>query len=55
MCNRVRDRAEPGAETWFGDGFLTERPRDNRFDPVELRRKSRAYVVREKTAGTGSA
>jgi putative SOS response-associated peptidase YedK len=27
--------------------LFSERPRDNRFDPVELRPKSRSYVVRE--------
>ena len=53
MCNRARNRAEPEAESWFGDGWLTERPRDNRFDPVELRPKSRAYVVREEGSRRG--
>lgn len=47
MCNRARMRGEP--ETLFGSvaEMFTERPRDNRFDPVELRPKGRAYVIRE--------
>lgn len=48
MCNRARNRSEP--ETLFerfSASWLTEKPRDNRFDPVELYPKSRAYVVRE--------
>ncbi|MBW4331381.1 SOS response-associated peptidase family protein [Stakelama sp. CBK3Z-3] len=47
MCNRARNRGEP--ETLFehfGGDWLTERPRDNRFNPVELYPKSRAYVFR---------
>jgi putative SOS response-associated peptidase YedK len=40
-------RGEP--ETLWGSAakLFSERPRDNRFDPVELRPKSRAYVIRE--------
>jgi putative SOS response-associated peptidase YedK len=40
-------RGEP--ETLWGSAaqLFSERPRDNRFDPVELRPKSRNYVVRE--------
>jgi len=40
-------RGEP--ETLWGSmaQLFSERPRDNRFDPVELRPKSRSYVVRE--------
>ena len=53
MCNRARNKAEPEAETWTGDGYLTERPRDNWFDPVELMPKSRAYVVREENGRRG--
>ncbi len=47
MCNRARFRGEP--ETLFGATakLFTERPRDNRFAPVELRPKSRNYVIRE--------
>jgi putative SOS response-associated peptidase YedK len=48
MCNRARLRAEP--ETLFerfDGGWLTEKPRDNRFNPVELYPKNRAYVVRQ--------
>ena len=53
MCNRARNRAEPEAESWFGDGLLTERPRDNRFNPVELAPRGRAYVVREEAGRRG--
>lgn len=47
MCNRARFKGEP--ETIFGAvaELFQERPRDNRFDPQELRPKGRAYVVRE--------
>jgi len=47
MCNRARMRGEP--ETLWGSTaqLFSERPRDNRFDPVELRPKGRNYVVRE--------
>ena len=48
MCNRARNRAEP--ETLFerfGGGWLVAKPRDNRFNPVELYPKTRAYVVRD--------
>lgn len=47
MCNRARMAGEP--ETLWGSvaELFTERPRDNRFDPRELRPGSRNYVVRE--------
>ncbi|KQM21691.1 hypothetical protein ASE73_15020 [Sphingomonas sp. Leaf24] len=47
MCNRARFDGEP--TTLFGSAkkLFTERPRDNRFDPKELRPKGRAYVIRE--------
>lgn len=54
MCNRARNRGEP--ETLFqrfGGDWLTDRPRDNRFDPIELRPRSRAYVVREEGSTRG--
>lgn len=40
-------RGEP--ETLFGSAkkLFSERPRDNRFDPGELRPKGRSYVIRE--------
>ncbi len=48
MCNRARNRGEPETLfTRFGGGWLTPKPMDNRFNPVELYPKSRAYVVRE--------
>ena len=45
MCNRARMLGEP--ETLierFGAGWITDKPRDNRFDPVELRPKGRARL-----------
>lgn len=53
MCNRARMRGEP--ETLFGSAaeLFTERPRDNRFDPQELRPKGRAYVIREEGGQRG--
>ena len=47
MCNRARYDGEP--ETLWGSAakLFEERPRDNRFDPKELRPKGRAYVIRE--------
>jgi len=42
-------RGEP--ETLFGSAqkLFSERPRDNRFDPGELRPKGRSYVIREQS------
>ena len=54
MCNRARNHGEP--ETLierFGGGWLTERPRDNRFAPIELFPRSRAYVIRESDGERG--
>lgn len=48
MCNRARNAGDP--ETllpMFKALWASERPRDNRFNPVELAPRSRAYVVRE--------
>lgn len=48
MCNRARNRGEP--ETLFerfGAKWLTPRPLDNRFHPVELSPRSRTYIIRE--------
>lgn len=47
MCNRARLQREP--DTLWGSAakLFSERPRDNRFNPAELRPKSRNYVVRE--------
>lgn len=48
MCNRARLRTEPETLfTRFGATMWGEKPMDNRFNPVELFPKSRAYVVRE--------
>lgn len=51
MCNRARYRGEP--EILFGatSQLFSERPRDNRFNPQELRPKGRAYVIREREGG----
>lgn len=54
MQSRARNRTEP--ETLFerfGGGWLTERPRDNRFNPVELYPRKRAYVVHEEKGERG--
>lgn len=54
MCNRARNRGEP--ETLFerfGANWATPRPMDNRFNPVELTPRSRAYVVRQNDRGRG--
>jgi putative SOS response-associated peptidase YedK len=47
MCNRARMSGEP--ETLWGSAakLFSERPRDNRFNPRELRPKSRNYIIRE--------
>ncbi|SKB98886.1 SOS response-associated peptidase family protein [Sphingopyxis flava] len=49
MCNRARLKHEP--ETLFGSAakLFSARPRDNRFDPQELRPKGRCYIIREDT------
>lgn len=43
MCNRARYDGEPS--TLFGSAkeLFQERPRDNRFNPQELRPRGRAY------------
>ena len=54
MCNRARMLGEP--ETIFerfGSKWLAERPMDNRFNPVELVPKGRAYVIRQDERGRG--
>jgi putative SOS response-associated peptidase YedK len=56
MCNRARNRGEPEALfARFGAsaGWLTPKPMDNRFNPVELVPRSRAYVVREEGGRRG--
>ncbi|MDP9086455.1 MAG: SOS response-associated peptidase family protein [Pseudomonadota bacterium] len=47
MCNRARYSGEPEALWGSAAKLFGERPFDNRFDPTELRPKSRAYVIRE--------
>ncbi|MFS0770852.1 SOS response-associated peptidase family protein [Sphingomonas sp. 1P08PE] len=47
MCNRARYKGEP--ETLFSSTgkLFDERPRENTFNPQELRPKRRNYVIRE--------
>jgi putative SOS response-associated peptidase YedK len=49
MCNRARNlgEAETIIEQFRASGWLSDKPRDNRFDPRELRPKGRAYVIRQ--------
>ncbi|GFE77197.1 SOS response-associated peptidase family protein [Novosphingobium panipatense] len=47
MCNRARMKGEIETIWGFVAELFSERPRDNRFDPQELRPKGRAYVIRE--------
>ncbi len=54
MCNRARMAGEP--ETIlerFSAQWLAEKPRDNRFDPKELRPKGRAYVICQQDGARG--
>jgi putative SOS response-associated peptidase YedK len=54
VCNRARNRGEPETLfTTFRGDWLTPKPMDNRFDPVELRPFGRAYVVREEGGARG--
>lgn len=47
MCNRTRDLGEPETlSEKFGAGWLTDKPMDNRFNPVELVPRGGAYVIR---------
>lgn len=51
MCNRARYAGEPEALFGAANKLFGERPRDNRFNPQELRPKSRNYVIRERENG----
>ena len=54
MCNRARLTSEPETlVTHFSADWLTERPMDNRFNPVELVPRGRAYVLRQNDRGLG--
>ncbi len=54
MCNRARMAGEPETiTTRFGATWLTDRPRDNRFNPRELYPRSRAYIVRREGGANG--
>ena len=47
MCNRARYDGEPETLEGSAAKLFRERPRGNRFNPKELRPKSRNYVIRE--------
>jgi hypothetical protein len=51
MCNRARFKGEPEAIFGAAHKLFCEQPRDNRFNPQELRPKGRAYVIRERESG----
>jgi putative SOS response-associated peptidase YedK len=54
VCNGARNRAEPKTLfERFGANWAAPRPMDNRFNPVELTPRSRAYVVRQNDRGRG--
>ena len=54
MCNRARLSYEPETlHTHFGTLWMTDRPTDNRFNPRELKPRSRAYVIRRSDRGIG--
>lgn len=54
MCNRARNKAEPETlHQRFHVKWWNERPMDNRFNPVELYPKSRAYAVRNQDGKRG--
>ncbi len=54
MCNRARMDGDPETIfTRFGGDWFSPKPMDNRFNPVELYPKSRAYVVREQDGRRG--
>jgi hypothetical protein len=54
MCNRARNSYEPETiHTHFGTVFGIDRPMDNRFNPVELIPRGRAYVIREEDGRRG--
>lgn len=54
MCNRARNSSEPEMlRTNFGTVFGADRPMDNRFNPVELMPRNRAYVIREEEGRRG--
>ncbi len=53
MCNRARYAGEPADLFGSAAKLFVERPRDNRFNPQELRPKGRAYVIREQDGERG--
>ncbi|USR00110.1 hypothetical protein [Sphingomonas aerolata] len=54
MGNRARNRGEPKTLIErLGGGWLTDKPMDNRFNPVELVFRGRAYVIRREAGVIG--
>ncbi len=54
MCNRARMDGDPETlRTRLNAVWSTPRPMDNRFNPVELMPRGRAYVVREEACVRG--
>jgi len=54
MCNRARNIKEaPTIFAHFESDWKADRPMDNRFNPVELAPRSRAWVVRQDERGCG--
>lgn len=51
MCNRARMSYESEALWGSAANLFGKRLRDNRFDPRELRPRSRNYVIREQGGG----
>lgn len=52
MCNRARNLHElETVREYFGATWLAPRPMDNRFNPVELAPRNRAWVVRRDEHG----
>lgn len=56
MCNRARNKDAADFEklaTRYGAEWAEPRPMDNRFNPVELTPRSRAFVIRRDDRGLG--
>lgn len=54
MSNRARNLSEPETlREKFGAGWLTEKPMDNLFNPVELVPCCRAYVIPRENGADG--
>ena len=54
MCNRARGDDDPRTlHSQFRGSWITDRPMDNRFNPVEIVPKGRAWVIRQDERGRG--